>query len=167
MSTNFCWPLHTCCTGGAWTFQVNNRCFIEEQTHSNESSVVQVVPTTSCSKQSCPTCVKYARTHILGWFVHASITKVNYLNIRAFRTDARLWLLTKIDFNVMHLVSLCKKIWRKLQIRGSRDLQNSLLYPASILALQLQGIQIWIFRNVFSSIGKFSQPNTNKGIFAG
>ena len=81
MSTNFCWPLHTCCTGGAWTFQVNNRCFIEEQTHSNESSVVQVVPTTSCSKQSCPTCVKYARTHILGWFVHASISKVNYLNI--------------------------------------------------------------------------------------
>ena len=53
------------------------------------------------------------------------------------------WL--KIDFNVMHLANLCKKNWQKLQIHGSRYLQNSVLYPASILALQLQGILIWTF----------------------
>ena len=35
---------------------------------------------------------------------------VFYLIIRAFRTDAKLRLLTKIDFNVLRLVSLCEKI---------------------------------------------------------
>ena len=45
------------------------------------------------------------------------------LCIRGIRTITKLRLLTKIDFNIMHLVSLCKKIWQKLQIRGSRDLQ--------------------------------------------
>ena len=41
------------------------------------------------------------------------------------RTIAKFRLLTKIDFNVMHLINLSKKIWQKLQIRGSRGLQNS------------------------------------------
>ena len=45
--------------------------------------------------------------------------------IRGIRTIAKFRLLTKIDFNVMHLINLSKKIWQKLQIRGSRGLQNS------------------------------------------
>ena len=44
---------------------------------------------------------------------------------RGIRTIAKFRLLTKIDFNVMHLINLSKKIWQKLQIRGSRGLQNS------------------------------------------
>ena len=87
------------------------------------------------------------------------------IKIRAFRTDTKLRLLTKIDFNVMHLVSLCKFFWQKLQIRGSRDLQNSVLYPASIWALQQQEILIRIFLQIFSSISKFSRPKSIRHIF--
>ena len=53
-----------------------------------------------------------------------------YLNFRGIRTIAKFRLLTKIDFNVMHLVFLCKFFWQKLQIRGSSRLLNSLLYPS-------------------------------------
>ena len=35
---------------------------------------------------------------------------LRYLIFRAFRTDAKLRLLIKIDYNVIHLVSLCKKM---------------------------------------------------------
>ena len=47
------------------------------------------------------------------------------LFLRGIRTIPKFRLLTKIDFNVMHLINLSKKIWQKLQIRGSRGLQNS------------------------------------------
>ena len=47
------------------------------------------------------------------------------ISIRGIRTIAKFRLLTKIDFNVMHLINLSKKIWQKLQIRGSLGLQNS------------------------------------------
>ena len=93
------------------------------------------------------------------------LTFCNVIIIRAFRTDTKLRLLTKIDFNVMHLVSLCKFFWQKLQIRGSRDLQNSVLYPASIWALQQQEILIRIFLQIFSSISKFSRPKSIRRIF--
>ena len=47
---------------------------------------------------------------------------------RPFRTDAKIRLLTKIDFNIMHLVfKSMQTVWQKLQIRGTRDLQNSVL----------------------------------------
>ena len=57
------------------------------------------------------------------------------MNYRGIRTDTKLRSLTKIDFNVMHLV-------KKMQIRGSGDLQNLVFYPASILGLQLHGILV-------------------------
>ena len=50
---------------------------------------------------------------------------LNHLSNRGIRTIAKFRLLTKIDFNVMHLINLSKKIWQKLQIRGSHGLQNS------------------------------------------
>ena len=87
------------------------------------------------------------------------------ISIRGIRTITKFRLLTKIDFNVMHLVILCKIFWQKLQIRGSSDLLNSLLYPASILALQVQGIQIWLFCNFFTFIDKFSWAKSIRGIF--
>ena len=51
------------------------------------------------------------------------IDQPKWIFIRGIRTITKLRLLTKIDFNLMHLVSLCKFFWQKLQIRGSRDLQ--------------------------------------------
>ena len=87
------------------------------------------------------------------------------LNIRGICNIAKFRSLTKIDFNVMHFVILCNFFWQKLQIRGSSDLLNSLLYPSSILALQVQGIRIWLFCKFFNSIGKFSRPKSIRGIF--
>ena len=43
---------------------------------------------------------------------------------RGIRTIAKFGLLTKIDFNVMHLVILCKIFWQKLQIRDSSNLHK-------------------------------------------
>ena len=64
------------------------------------------------------------------------------IGTRVIRTYTKFRLLTKIGLNVMHLVNLCKKIDQKLQIRGSSNLLNSVLYPASILGLQLHGILV-------------------------
>ena len=57
--------------------------------------------------------------------VSAILPILHTVDIRGIRTIAKFRLLTKIDFNVMHLINLSKKIWQKLQIRGSRGLQNS------------------------------------------
>ena len=88
-----------------------------------------------------------------------------WLFSRGICTIAKFRLLTKIDFNVMHLIDLCKFFWQKLQIRGSSDLLNSQLCPASILALQVLGIRIWLFCKFFTPIGKFSRPKSIRGIF--
>ena len=69
---------------------------------------------------------------------------IYYLNIaklvsRGIRTITKLRLLTKIDFNIMHLVSLCKEIWQKLQIRGSRDLQFLAISDIFFQILRISG----------------------------
>ena len=61
---------------------------------------------------------------------------------RGIQTNAKLRSLTKIDLNVMRLVNLTKVFCQKLQIRDSSDLQNLVLYPASILVLQLHEVLV-------------------------
>ena len=60
-------------------------------------------------------------------FVKIFEKKLNYINQRKPHYHQTQIVDKTIDFNLMHFVSLCKKNWQKLQIRGSRDLQNSVL----------------------------------------
>ena len=52
------------------------------------------------------------------------ILVVSTLEQIGIRTDIKHRLLTKIDFNVMHLVNMCKKNWRKLQIQSEFGLSS-------------------------------------------
>ena len=52
------------------------------------------------------------------------------VNSRGIRTDAKLRSVPKIQFNVMHLVNLCKKFVQKLQFRGFGYHQISSYYLA-------------------------------------
>ena len=54
-----------------------------------------------------------------------SISTIERICPRGIRTIAKFRLLTKIDFNEMHLIDLCKIFWQNLQIRGSSDLLKS------------------------------------------
>ena len=73
-----------------------------------------------CKNNQVETVIMESMPSFVGW-----TNKKVCMYTRGIRTIAKFRLLTKIDFNVMHLINLSKKIWQKLQIRGSRGLQNS------------------------------------------
>ena len=72
------------------------------------------------------TLVKYKGcTNVISFWKKSVLRIVVFIVCRGIQTIAKFRLLTKIDFNVMHLINLSKFFLQKLQIRDSRGLQNS------------------------------------------
>ena len=93
-----------------------------------------------------------------------------YIFYRAFRTDSKLRLLTKIVFNVLHLESLCKKIWQKLQIRGSSDLLNSAISNTFFQFLTIlcsKNAFNWFWSTKFAYKSKKFSSKISKSTFIG
>ena len=78
------------------------------------------------------------------------------ITIRGIRTISKFRLLTKIDFNVMYLVSLCKKNGKNCKFVAH---ETCYIMPGLNFGATAAGNSYGFLLNFFLPLGKFSKPN--------